>query len=194
MHRKHTKRILNTLVILVVLYMFFKNVSPEVEAYYRQKSGALSGVIEVLAEPKIKRRISIPSDIKNMKLDKSSIQVKFISRNGDKKDILAKIALGTDLEPYFVNGFLIGFMPFFTDNVWATMQTVSMRLKYQLDREQFHPYNDIWQTSKQAYSRLRGDCEDHAILLSDWLISLGYDARVVLGEYKNEGHALNFLT
>jgi hypothetical protein len=48
---------------------------------------------------------------------------------------------------------------------------------------------DVWQTSKQAYYWLRGDCEDHAILLADWLIEMGYNARVVLGKYKKNGHA-----
>jgi hypothetical protein len=35
----------------------------------------------------------------------------------------------------------------------------------------------------------RGDCEDHAMVLADWLISMEIDARVVLGFYKEEGHA-----
>ena len=49
--------------------------------------------------------------------------------------------------------------------------------------------NDTWQTSLQTYVDRWGDCEDHAILLADWMIGLGYDARVVLGMVKGEGHA-----
>ena len=43
--------------------------------------------------------------------------------------------------------------------------------------------------SKQAFFNTRGDCEDHALVLADWLIEMGLDARVVLGSYKTEGHA-----
>ncbi len=34
-----------------------------------------------------------------------------------------------------------------------------------------------------------GDCEDHAIVLADWLIEMGFDARVALGKHQNDGHA-----
>ncbi|MDO9225978.1 MAG: hypothetical protein Q8M09_15350 [Pseudomonadota bacterium] len=36
---------------------------------------------------------------------------------------------------------------------------------------------------------LRGDCEDHALALADWLIGLGKDARVVLGHGLGGGQA-----
>ena len=48
---------------------------------------------------------------------------------------------------------------------------------------------EIWQNSRQAYLHTRGDCEDHAIILADWLIALGHDARVVLGNHRGGGHA-----
>ena len=48
---------------------------------------------------------------------------------------------------------------------------------------------DVWQTSKESFVNLRGDCEDHAIVLADWLIGLGYDARVVVGEVQFKGQA-----
>jgi len=48
---------------------------------------------------------------------------------------------------------------------------------------------DLWQNSAQAYLLPRGDCEDHALALADWLISEGVDAKVVLGKYKTQGHA-----
>ncbi|MBN1586260.1 MAG: transglutaminase domain-containing protein [Candidatus Omnitrophica bacterium] len=44
----------------------------------------------------------------------------------------------------------------------------------------------MWQNSRQAFLHAKGDCEDHAILLADWLIEAGYDARVALG-YCDEG-------
>ena len=47
----------------------------------------------------------------------------------------------------------------------------------------------IEMNSKEAFVNTRGDCEDHALALTDWLIEMNVDARVVLGSYKNEGHA-----
>jgi len=98
-------------------------------------------------------------------------------------------ALGTDLKHHVANAYLIGFSPFETRNLWVPMKTLASRLKYKTDKNQFKGMVDVWQTSKQAYYWLRGDCEDHAILLADWLIEMGYDARVVLGKHKKTGHA-----
>ena len=50
-------------------------------------------------------------------------------------------------------------------------------------------FADVWQNSRQAYYFTRGDCEDHAIILADWLISMGLDARVVIGKVDGGGHA-----
>lgn len=49
---------------------------------------------------------------------------------------------------------------------------------------------DAWQTSAETLQRRTGDCEDSSILLADWLMSRGIEARVVIGETDdNEGHA-----
>lgn len=96
---------------------------------------------------------------------------------------------GRDLNAYFANGFFKGFVPFPVESQWLAMHHVSKRLQYVLDSEQFGGYQEIWLTSEEAYENMRGDCEDHAILLADWLSALGYDARVAFGSFKNEGHA-----
>ena len=98
-------------------------------------------------------------------------------------------AFGTDYLHHFVNHYLVGYAPFQTENLWMPHYTISMRLKYQLDAQQYGGYKEVWQNSKEAFINTRGDCEDHALALTDWLIELGVDARVVLGSYKNEGHA-----
>jgi predicted transglutaminase-like cysteine proteinase len=98
-------------------------------------------------------------------------------------------AFGTDYLHHFVNHYLVGYAPFQTENLWMPHYTISMRLKYQLDAQQYGGYKEVWQNSKEAFINTRGDCEDHALALTDWLIEMGIDARIVLGSYKNEGHA-----
>ncbi|MDY6789981.1 MAG: transglutaminase domain-containing protein [Thermodesulfobacteriota bacterium] len=106
-----------------------------------------------------------------------------------RKKLYTLTALGTDFKHHVANAYLIGFSPFETEKLWIPMQTLASRLKYKTDKKQFKGMVDVWQTSKQAFYWLRGDCEDHAVLLADWLIEMGYDARVVLGNYKKNGHA-----
>ncbi|MFD1215875.1 MULTISPECIES: transglutaminase-like domain-containing protein [Microbulbifer] len=98
-------------------------------------------------------------------------------------------ARGLDSLHHFANSYLVGFQPFETDALWVPLYTLATRKEYQYDHLQYSGLADIWQTSRQAYYQKRGDCEDHAILLADWLINLGVDARVALGTYKGEGHA-----
>jgi hypothetical protein len=40
-----------------------------------------------------------------------------------------------------------------------------------------------WQISNETYGRRRGGCEDLAILLADWLLGRGFQARVVIGSH-----------
>ncbi len=99
------------------------------------------------------------------------------------------IAYDQERNPYFANGYLIGYAPYPIENKWEPLRAIALRLRYQLDDKHFPGFYDIWLTSRQAYMQMRGDCEDHALLLADWLISMGYDARVALGTYKGGGHA-----
>jgi len=118
---------------------------------------------------------------------KEQAGVRFWSRQ--KRDVVTASAFGTDHSHHFVNGYLVGYEPFKTQFLWMPHYTISMRLRYQLDSKQYGGLKDVWQTSKQAFYNTRGDCEDHALILADWLIEMGIDARVVLGVYKKQGHA-----
>lgn len=99
-------------------------------------------------------------------------------------------ASGVDKKAYFANSYLVGFKPFSTSSVWEPLATLALRKSYVLDHELYGPLMaEIWQNSRQAYLYTRGDCEDHAIILADWLIAEGHTARVVLGTYRDGGHA-----
>lgn len=98
-------------------------------------------------------------------------------------------AQGLDRLHHFVNSYLVGFMPFETDAVWVPLYTLTLQKSYMFDHLQYSGLADVWQNSRQAFYYTRGDCEDHAIILADWLIGLGRDARVVLGTVNGEGHA-----
>lgn len=87
------------------------------------------------------------------------------------------------------NAYLLARAPYKVNQNWMPLHAVAGHLRYQLDIDQFNGREEVWLTSMQAWSRGRGDCEDHAILLADWLIDLGLDARVVLGKHAREGHA-----
>lgn len=98
-------------------------------------------------------------------------------------------AFGLDGQHHFVNTYLEGFRPFRTEQLWVPLYTIAHKLEYQYDRVQYQGLQDVWQTSRQAFYNTRGDCEDHALILADWLINMRYDARVVLGNARGEGHA-----
>lgn len=97
-------------------------------------------------------------------------------------------ALGLDRQHHFVNAFLEGYSPFRTQNVFVPLAVLARKKTYMLDNLN-HGGEEVWQTSRQAYWFTRGDCEDHALALADWLIDMGEDARVALGTYKGGGHA-----
>lgn len=104
------------------------------------------------------------------------------------KDITAS-APGMDDRHHLVNSYLVGYRPFSTTNIFVPWQTLAQKKKYQLDHVFYKGKEEVWQDSRQAYTFNRGDCEDHAIALADWLIDMGHDARVVIGNYKGSGHA-----
>jgi hypothetical protein len=89
---------------------------------------------------------------------------------------------------HFVNGYLVGYVPDATVAPWVPLYTLASRKTYQTDLDQYR-FEERWQNSYEALHNERGDCEDHALALADWLIGLGLDARVVLGKAKGEGHA-----
>lgn len=98
------------------------------------------------------------------------------------------VAQGTDRRYHFANSFLVNFVPFRNVSAWVPLAALSHNKKYQEDFPQYG-VQDLWQTSQEAFYYPTGDCEDHAIAAADWLIGLGYDARVVLGKVGEQGHA-----
>jgi len=98
-------------------------------------------------------------------------------------------AMGVDRRHHFANSYLVGYQPFESRRVWVPLYTLAMRKRYEYDHLQYSGLKDVWQNSKQAFHYTRGDCEDHAIILADWLISMGVDARVVMGTHRKQGHA-----
>ncbi|MGD9369398.1 MAG: transglutaminase domain-containing protein [Desulfobacteraceae bacterium] len=98
-------------------------------------------------------------------------------------------AQGIDRRHHFANSYLVGYQPFETRRIWVPLHTLALRKHYEYDHLQYSGLKDVWQNSQQAYYYTRGDCEDHAMILADWLIEMGLDARVVLGTYKEYGHA-----
>ncbi|WIO74284.1 transglutaminase-like domain-containing protein [Porticoccaceae bacterium LTM1] len=98
-------------------------------------------------------------------------------------------AQGVDQYHYLVHSFLEGYQPFEVDNVMLPLYALAKRKSYLLDEKQYSGRADVWQSSRQAFFNPKGDCEDHAIILADWLMAMGEDARVVLGDMDGGGHA-----
>jgi len=98
-------------------------------------------------------------------------------------------AQGINQSHYLVNAYLEGYKPFDVENVMMPLYVLSQRKTYMLDSKQYRGREEVWQSSRQAFLYPRGDCEDHALALADWLIEMGHDARVVLGDVKGGGHA-----
>ncbi len=48
---------------------------------------------------------------------------------------------------------------------------------------------DFWQTPRQTLQKGTGDCEDSALLVTDWMLGNGIPARMALGTMAGGGHA-----
>jgi len=139
--------------------------------------------------PGAKRHLTekwIRNYIKNNLTDKKD---QFYSWRWFSDKTVTATAYGIDKKHHFANSYLLGFLPFKTDSVWEPVYAVAMMKTYQYDKIQYSGLVEVWQNSRQAFYYPRGDCEDHAIVLADWLISTGYDARVAVGTYNGGGHA-----
>jgi hypothetical protein len=105
------------------------------------------------------------------------------------QEIATATAYGTGDGHWFVNSFLVGFRPLHIDHPPLALALLARRKTYTRDVLQYRGAEDVWQTSREAWINTRGDCEDHALVLADWLIELGLDARVAVGDHGGEGHA-----
>ncbi len=152
-----------------------------------QKISASGNYIEILRDGNKFAEKQIHLHFKNRSRNEMTAGVAYWSFGNYPPETAS--AFGTDYLHHFVNHYLVGYAPFQTEYLWMPHYTISMRLKYQLDAQQYGGFKEVWQNSKEAFYNTRGDCEDHALALTDWLIEMGLDARVVLGSYKNDGHA-----
>ncbi len=132
-------------------------------------------------------QVSLDSSMSQVAADKRYWSYGF--RDASNRTI-AYAAAAVNKNHYLANSFLLGFVPFQTQHLWVPLATLSQRKRYLFDHRLFGPQmEDVWQNSKQAYAYSHGDCEDHALLLADWLIGMGHDAKVAIGEIPSGGHA-----
>ncbi len=95
----------------------------------------------------------------------------------------------------YVNEFLTGYAPpavFAKDHsrvheLFTIWSAVHANCVYTKDPGAKKDATDAWQTSLETQRVGKGDCEDSAIFLCDWLLSRGFQARVVLGRYGDMG-------
>ncbi|SKA92438.1 Transglutaminase-like superfamily protein [Prosthecobacter debontii] len=97
----------------------------------------------------------------------------------------------------YVNEFLTGYAPpavFAKDHsrihelftIWSAVHANCIYTKDPAGQKTTNA-TDAWQTSLDTQKAGQGDCEDSAIFLCDWLMSRGFQARVVLGRYGDMG-------
>lgn len=126
--------------------------------------------------------------IDEMLADVHALSVPFVYSNPSLSEFTMS-AQGVDKKHHLVHFYLEGYAPFKVDNFMLPLYTLAKRKSYLLDEKQYSGRGDVWQTSRQAFYYPRGDCEDHSIVLADWLIEMGEDARVALGDVNGNGHA-----
>lgn len=145
---------------------------------------AADGVVETLSP-----RLRYEERVVRQFLGRYRHETGFMVMNLSGQSGVTAMAMGTDHEHHIVNSYLVGYQPFQVGSFWQPLYILSRRKQYQYDKLNYPGYDDIWQNSRQAFFYTRGDCEDHAIVLADWLIGMGEDARVVVGHWRNEAHA-----
>lgn len=73
------------------------------------------------------------------------------------------------------------------DRVAEIWMNVAKAVTYELDEKLHGGRADVAQTAVETLKSGKGDCEDHSILLLDWLITEGYDARLTWGDSTIDG-------
>ena len=94
----------------------------------------------------------------------------------------------------YVNEFLTGFAPpsFFPfdsnrlHEMYAIWRSVVSHCTYIKDGRN-DKSKDVWQTAFETQTRMHGDCEDSSVFLADWLMSRGFQVRVALGHFGDQG-------
>jgi hypothetical protein len=107
--------------------------------------------------------------------------------------IYAMVAADTHGQFRYVNEYLTGYAPpahyprgqSKLAELMAIWRAVTSECHYTADSGDDD--NDAWQTAQETQALGTGDCEDSSILLADWLLSRGFQARVALGRYAERG-------
>lgn len=105
------------------------------------------------------------------------------------------LAPNADGQFRYVNEYLTGYQPPARypsegnrlHELYTIWNAVVASCLYTKDSTAANPARDAWQTPLETMRRGRGDCEDSALLLADWLISRGFDVRVALGRFGDMG-------
>jgi Transglutaminase-like superfamily len=103
--------------------------------------------------------------------------------------VIAEVGFGRDGSFYPVPSFLVPEKFPDISNVWMPQFFTARSISYRSDTDNFK-YSDVWQLPAELVRQGSGDCEDHAVLIVDWLLEKGFDARVVDGymDSVNEGN------
>ncbi len=185
------KAVLGFLVLLFGIYFALDHYSP---ALFNPELNKVSSdpLVAISARPREGQVVPVSGFSESLSgapsIDRQDGFVQETGGSGYDPKKINWFAKGVDGLKHPANSFLVGFSPFYTQKYWLPLLAVSLRVRYMRDDEVIKD-NDTWQTSLDTYTRRWGDCEDHAILLADWMIDLGYDARVVAGTVNGKGHA-----
>lgn len=152
-----------------------------------ESSALQNGITTFVSDSSTLTQKSVQAKIARLKTSRDNDYYSYYWNDSDGEKATVT-SMGIDYKYHFVQSYLLGIRPFETENDWLPLYAVSQLKTYQRDNEQYG-IMEIWQNSVQAFTNTRGDCEDHAIVLADWLISEGLDARVAVGYYKGNGHA-----
>ena len=109
--------------------------------------------------------------------------------------VYAMLSVDTHHRFHYVTEYLKGYQPpaHFPDGLsrYAEMRliwrSVTSSIRYLPDSTPTDPEADIWQFPDETMRLGTGDCEDSAILLANWLIARGFEARVAIGRYGEVG-------
>lgn len=107
----------------------------------------------------------------------------------------ALLAVDTHQRFHYVNEYLTGFEPtaHFSnrlsrlEELLTVWKAVIKGIRYVPDSADSDPDNDAWQIAPETQKLGKGDCEDSAIYLADWLLARGFEARVCVGRCAEMG-------
>jgi predicted transglutaminase-like cysteine proteinase len=73
------------------------------------------------------------------------------------------------------------------EEMMAIWSAAAKRCRYTVDLGGSSGEKDNWQRPSETYTFQNGDCEDSSLMLADWLLSRGFEARVAVGHALGQG-------